>query len=1047
MMKSPRLYVLSSGETPTIILDNDAPGSLHYFDDSLHTYLSVGGAGTFTFTVDSTHEDCGKLQPGMKIAFRYDDRDWYFSIITVERDESETVVGTESLSFELLGEEVDKFEAKSELTLNQYFYDMGFEKELIYCTTNEVSAQRKKLKFDQRETVLKRLSRIADAFNAEISLDPVLSGTGSLTQIRMGIYAKGTKRGMGHDRTAQIVRWGNGPESIRKKQDLSDFCSSVRALGKTTKETTRKVTKRKKRWVRKSDGATVKSEETQTTVTELEAGTQTIETVLTVSGTYRKKTQKTELKKKDGTVEKKTEDIEFNSNGKEVKFKDTEVTVVTDPEEKDETTVQETVKLTGCQKTVTENGREFLVIGDDLRCPSARDRYPSVLAKNAEGGYLDGYVVKYFENTECETQDDLFNAALEELKKHIDPKVSYEITGVTAGDIGDWITVEDAGFAPIEYYQCRIVEREIRISTGEVLTVKLDNFTEMHSKLSASLTSQIRDELDRITTYDCRITSAQSVVMDDDGVPHVFSAVVRKGAVDVTDQTMISWTLGGAAVPENDSRITTPGQITLYPEDISAGATELKFTATQNGIYRGEGAVTLSASPYICRISAPQGTIMDDDSPHTFTASVQKGSVNVTPTMTFTWTLDGTLIGSGTQVGISPENVPCGSSALSVAAKSKNSVRASAGLTLSRTVLIVTDGENGATITINEHSAFITKGEPGEDGVSPVVSLSKSGKTSTLKVTDKNGVHTTQILDGTDGTNGANGTNGKDAPTITSITGYYYRSTSQTSVPVDSLFSTSRPTLTSTYKYLWMYERYMMSDGTYHNGPKHVAGVYGDTGSGTAGPAGADGADGVGISSITVKYYQSSSSSAPSQSSSSWSTTLPAPTAGYYLHTQIAITLTSGATTYFYLKSRNGTNGSTPTVVNNLTSTSTTSALSAAQGKALKALIDAQDTKISNLPVGKYEYEHTDSNFVSISEFMTDISTLSKSVIPFKVKASASWAPAGVGAWLKGIIFVQNAGLSSDFGTVLATTASGAYHGHISYSSSTAAWNIAWKAL
>lgn len=902
MMKSPRLYVLSSGETPTIILDNDAPGSLHYFDDSLHTYLSVGGAGTFTFTVDSTHEDCGKLQPGMKIAFRYDDRDWYFSIITVERDESETVVGTESLSFELLGEEVDKFEAKSELTLNQYFYDMGFEKELIYCTTNEVSAQRKKLKFDQRETVLKRLSRIADAFNAEISLDPVLSRTGSLTQIRMGIYAKGTKRGMGHDRTAQIVRWGNGPESIRKKQDLSDFCSSVRALGKTTKETTQKVTKRKKRWVRKSDGATVKSEETQTTVTELEAGTQTIETVLTVSGTYRKKTQKTELKKKDGTVEKKTEDIEFNSNGKEVKFKDTEVTVVTDPEEKDETTVQETVKLTGCQKTVTENGREFLVIGDDLRCPSARDRYPSVLAKNAEGGYLDGYVVKYFENTECETQDDLFNAALEELKKHIDPKVSYEITGVTAGDIGDWITVEDAGFAPIEYYQCRIVEREVRISTGEVLTVKLDNFTEMHSKLSASLTSQIRDELDRITTYDCRITSAQSVVMDDDGVPHVFSAVVRKGAVDVTDQTMISWTLGGAAVPENDSRITTPGQITLYPEDISAGATELKFTATQNGIYRGEGAVTLSASPYICRISAPQGTIMDDDSPHTFTASVQKGSVNVTPTMTFTWTLDGTLIGSGTQVGISPENVPCGSSALSVAAKSKNSVRASAGLTLSRTLLVVTDGENGATITINEHSAFITKGEPGEDGVSPVVSLSKSGKTTTLKVTDKNGVHTSTINDGEDGKPGA------AAPVISSIRTMYKATSSSTPPTTTGDFSSTLPTLSATTRYLWAYDVFMFSDRTERESAVYLKTVHGATGSA--------GARGVGISSITTKYYQSSSSAAPSQSSSSWGTTIPSTlTAEYYLHTQIAITLTNGTTSYYYQKTRNGSDGSSNNLV------------------------------------------------------------------------------------------------------------------------------------
>lgn len=50
--------------------------------------------------------------------------------------------------------------------------------------------------------------------------------------------------------------------------------------------------------------------------------------------------------------------------------------------------------------------------------------------------------------------------------------------------------------------------------------------------------------------------------------------------------------------------------------------------------------------------------------------------------------------------------------------------------------------------------------------------------------------------------------------------------------------------------------------------------------------------------------------------------------------------MTNGASTYFYLKNRNGSNGTSPTVVNNLTSTSTTSALSAAQGKALKDEIE-----------------------------------------------------------------------------------------------------------
>lgn len=45
-------------------------------------------------------------------------------------------------------------------------------------------------------------------------------------------------------------------------------------------------------------------------------------------------------------------------------------------------------------------------------------------------------------------------------------------------------------------------------------------------------------------------------------------------------------------------------------------------------------------------------------------------------------------------------------------------------------------------------------GNDGEDGVSPTVSISKSGKVTTISITDKNGVHTATINDGEDGQDG-----------------------------------------------------------------------------------------------------------------------------------------------------------------------------------------------------------------------------------------------------------------------------------------------------
>ena len=55
-------------------------------------------------------------------------------------------------------------------------------------------------------------------------------------------------------------------------------------------------------------------------------------------------------------------------------------------------------------------------------------------------------------------------------------------------------------------------------------------------------------------------------------------------------------------------------------------------------------------------------------------------------------------------------------------------------------------------------------GSPGADGVSPTVAVSKSGKVTTVSITDKNGTKTATINDGADGSNGSNG---KDGTSVT----------------------------------------------------------------------------------------------------------------------------------------------------------------------------------------------------------------------------------------------------------------------------------------
>ena len=67
----------------------------------------------------------------------------------------------------------------------------------------------------------------------------------------------------------------------------------------------------------------------------------------------------------------------------------------------------------------------------------------------------------------------------------------------------------------------------------------------------------------------------------------------------------------------------------------------------------------------------------------------------------------------------------------------------------------VRGGDKGAT------------GADGKDGVSPTVSVSKSGKVTTIAITDKDGTKTATINDGTDGGNGKDGANGQDGTSVT----------------------------------------------------------------------------------------------------------------------------------------------------------------------------------------------------------------------------------------------------------------------------------------
>lgn len=184
----------------------------------------------------------------------------------------------------------------------------------------------------------------------------------------------------------------------------------------------------------------------------------------------------------------------------------------------------------------------------------------------------------------------------------------------------------------------------------------------------------------------------------------------------------------------------------------------------------------------------------------------------------------------------------------------------------------------------------------GEDGISPKVSLSKTGDTTTISIVDATGTHTQTVKDGTNGTPGAAGKDGK--------TSYFHVKYSN-----DGGKTFTGNSGEDTGIYMGSYTDYTETDSTdvkKYNWVK-VKGDKGDTGQ-----KGQDGTS-IKITSKSVTYQTSTSgTTAPT---GTWSTTVPTVNNGQYLWTKTTVQYSDGNKTEAYSVSYKGTNGTNGTSV------------------------------------------------------------------------------------------------------------------------------------
>lgn len=172
----------------------------------------------------------------------------------------------------------------------------------------------------------------------------------------------------------------------------------------------------------------------------------------------------------------------------------------------------------------------------EILAPQARDRFPSTLLYTDN----DRYIAKVW-SYDTDNVEMLYGQALAELKKNCVPQSSYEVMGYIEADIGDTFTIEDTEYNPVLYLQARVVEQIICFTDKTKCETTFDNFTVVEPQISEDLIAQMNALVEANKTYQGSIISSNGILFKNSNESTVLTAVVKDGAVDVTDNYSIIW--------------------------------------------------------------------------------------------------------------------------------------------------------------------------------------------------------------------------------------------------------------------------------------------------------------------------------------------------------------------------------------------------------------------------------------------------------------------------------------------------------------------------
>ncbi len=221
-------------------LDNDKPGTLHFYDDTWHRYL-VEATSTFDFTVPKpmeAHPDLAFLTEKNYVSFRDGGADYLFNIMKVVETEDALTCSCENLNLELLNETASEYKASGAKPFVDYFNDPFLVGGAAYTDLvigiNEISDRKRTLSWEGTDTKLARLLSIVKQFDAECEFETKLNRDGSLDKIVLNVYKAHSEnnQGVGRRRNDVTLYYGKEIKSVRRTVDKTGLYTAIRPIGK-----------------------------------------------------------------------------------------------------------------------------------------------------------------------------------------------------------------------------------------------------------------------------------------------------------------------------------------------------------------------------------------------------------------------------------------------------------------------------------------------------------------------------------------------------------------------------------------------------------------------------------------------------------------------------------------------------------------------------------------------------------------------------------------------------------------------------------------------